>query len=269
MKRISRFFALLLFPALFFLAGCGDDENPQINIFTVEDDIQLGMQLHDTIAADPAHYPLLKEQQYPQVYAFMKSVRDSILNSGLVAYDDVFIWDIYIIDNDTVLNAFCTPGGYIYFYTGLIRFLDNEAQFAGVMGHEMCHAARRHSTEQLTKAYGLQVLVNIVLGANPSTLATIAADLAAGLTALAFSRSDEYEADEYAVRYLYETAYDARGVAGFFEKLEGEPQPPEFLSTHPNPGNRVEAIHELWQNLGGKEGQLFETRYADFVSSLP
>jgi len=137
------------------------------------------------------------------------------------------------------------------------------------MGHEMSHAARRHSTEQLTKAYGLTILINIVLGQNPSMLAEIAADLAAGLTALAFSRNDEYEADEYSVKYLYETAYDARGVAGFFEKMEGSPQPPEFLSTHPNPGNRVEAINEVWMNLGGKQGQLFPERYMEFKNSLP
>jgi predicted Zn-dependent protease len=269
MYKMNRMLLILVFPAMFLLSGCGDDDDPQINIFTLEDDMELGLQLHDTIAADPVNYPLLSESQYPGAYQFLRGVRDSILNTGLVSYDDVFVWDVMIIKNDTVLNAFCTPGGYVYFYTGLIKFLDNEAQFAGVMGHEMSHAARRHSTEQLTKAYGLQVLVNIVLGTNPSMLAQIAADLAGGLTALAFSRSDEYEADEFAVRYLYETAYDARGVAGFFEKLEGEPQPPEFLSTHPNPGNRVDAIYELWADLGGKEGQMFEARYADFVNSLP
>jgi beta-barrel assembly-enhancing protease len=268
MKKITRIVLALSVPAVLFLGGCSEDD-PGINIFTLEDNMQLGLQLHDTIAADPANYPLLSESQYPEAYQNIRRVRDSILNTGLVNYDDVFTWDVNIIRNDTVLNAFCTPGGYIYFYTGLIKFLDNEAQFAGVMGHEMCHAARRHSTEQLTKAYGLQVLVNVVLGTNPSVLAQIAADLASGLTALAFSRNDEYESDEYAVRYLYETAYDARGVAGFFEKLEGEPQPPEFLSTHPNPGNRVDAINSLWTSLGGKEGQLFEARYADFVNSLP
>ena len=93
----------------------------------------------------------------------------------------------------------------------------------------------RHSTQQMTKAYGLQVLLSVVLGENPALLAQMAADLAAGVASLAFSRDDEYESDEYSVKYLYETSYDARGVAGFFEKMDRSPQPPEFLSTHPNP----------------------------------
>ena len=251
MKKLKYLIATLALPVLLW-TGCNkdDDNGGGINIFTVEDDIQLGLDLHQEIMNDPANYPVLSESQYPAAYTFMRGVRDSLLNTGVVAYDDVFAWDVNIIRNDTVLNAFCTPGGYIYFYTGLIKFLDNEAEFAGVMGHEMSHAARRHSTEQLTKAYGLTVLINLVLGQNPSLLAEIAADLAAGLTALAFSRHDEYEADEYAVKYAYPTAYDARGVAGFFEKLDGSAYPPEFLSTHPNPGNRVEAINEVWLELG-------------------
>ncbi len=271
MKKIQSLILVIIASSVVYFSGCKKDDNGGggINIFTVDDDIELGLQLHDEIASDPANYPLLSESQYPGAYQTIERVRDSILNTGLVAYDDVFTWDVNIIKNDTVLNAFCTPGGYIYFYTGLIKFLDNEAEFAGVMGHEMSHAARRHSTQQMTKAYGLQVLVSLVLGQNPSMLAEIAADLAAGLTALAFSRDDEYEADEYSVKYLYPTAYDARGVAGFFEKMEGEPQPPEFLSTHPNPGNRVEAIYQVWQDLGGKEGEVFAERYTQFKNSLP
>jgi predicted Zn-dependent protease len=270
MKRITNFLIILAIPAIFLASGCKDENGGGgINIFTVDDDMALGLDLHREIVNDPAGYPLLSETQYPDSYHFVRGVRDSLLNTGKVAFDDVFEWQVTIIRNDTVLNAFCTPGGYIYFYTGLVKFLDNEAEFAGVMGHEMSHAARRHSTEQLTKAYGLQVLINLVLGQNPSLLAEIAANLAAGLTALAFSRDDEYEADEYSVRYMYPTAYDARGVAGFFEKMEGSPQPPEFLSTHPNPGNRVQAINELWLELGGKEGEWFAERYQQFKNSLP
>jgi predicted Zn-dependent protease len=271
MKKLKYLIVALAIPVAIYISGCNKEENGGggFNIFTVDDDIALGQDLHQEIVNDPANYPMLSQSQYPEAYQHMRRVRDSLLNTGEVAYDDVFVWDVTIIRNDTVLNAFCTPGGYIYFYTGLIKFLDNEAEFAGVMGHEMAHAARRHSTEQLTKAYGLQVLINLVLGQNPSLLAQIAADLAAGLTALAFSRNDEYEADEYAVKYTYPTAYDARGVAGFFEKLDGSSYPPEFLSTHPNPGNRVDAINNYWLELGGKEGEWFEQRYTDFKNSLP
>jgi Zn-dependent protease with chaperone function len=268
MKKRITFLFVFLIPVIFLSDSCKKD-NGGINIFTVDDDVTLGKQLRDTIAADPAHYPLLNELTYFEAYSHVRAVRDSILNTGLVQYGDFFAWEVHIIRNDTVLNAFCTPGGYIYFYTGLIKFLDNDAQFAGVLGHEMAHAALRHSTQQLTKAYGLQILISIVLGQNPSLLAQVAADLAAGLASLAFSRTDEYQADEFSVKYLYSTSYDSRGVAGFFQKMGGASQPPEFLSTHPSPENRIEKIMEVWTSFGGKTGNEYADVYQQFVNSLP
>jgi Zn-dependent protease with chaperone function len=268
MKRFFGFLPVLAAISLIFLASCGKDSDG-INIFTVEDDKQLGLQMQQEIQAHPAEYPLLQASQYPEAYAHMEQVRNTILSTGLVDFDTEFAWVVHIIDNDSVLNAFCTPGGYIYFYTGLIRYLDNDAEFAGVMGHEMAHAAKRHSTEQMTKAYGLTMLLSVVLGENPNLIAQMVGELAAGAAALAFSRNDEYESDEYAVKYLYETTYDARGVAGFFEKIGGSDQPPEFLSTHPNPDNRVEKIYEIWQELGGKTGQTYPIEYTAFKNSLP
>jgi beta-barrel assembly-enhancing protease len=268
MKRFIGLPVVLVVMTLVFLSSCNEDNNG-VNIFTIEDDMQLGLQMEQEIQGDPAAYPLLDRTQYPEAYQHLEAVRDIILGTGLVEYDDKFEWGVHIIMNDTVLNAFCTPGGYIYFYSGIIKYLDNEAQFAGVMGHEMAHAARRHSTQQMTKAYGLEILLSVILGENPNLLAQMAADLAAGVTMLAFSRDDEYESDEYSVKYLYETTYDARGVAGFFEKMIGSPLPPEFLSTHPNPENRVEKILEVWQGLGGKTGQEYVAEYQQFKNSLP
>jgi beta-barrel assembly-enhancing protease len=268
MKRIVSFLLVLVMITPVFLISCSEDDDG-INIFTVQDDKDLGLQMEQEIQGNPADYPLLQPGQYPEAYEHIEQVRDLILATGEVNFDSEFTWNVHIINDDSVLNAFCTPGGYIYFYTGLIKYLDNDAEFAGVMGHEMAHAAKRHSTEQMTKAYGLQVLLSVVLGENPNMVAQMAADLAAGMASLAFSRDDEYESDEYSVKYLYETTYDARGVAGFFEKIGGADQPPEFLSTHPNPDNRVEKIYEVWQSLGGKTGGTYPEEYLAFKNSLP
>lgn len=272
MKRKNKIFLILIL-TLFItgLYGCSKDDNADntINIFSVQDDIAFGEQMREEIHSNPSDYPLLSETQYALAYQHIYRIRDSILESGDLKYADKFEWKVDIIQDDSVLNAFCAPGGYICVYTGIIKFLDNEAQFAGVLGHEMAHADRRHSTDQLTKAYGIQLLLGIVLGNNQSQLAQIAADLAAGVATLAFSRDAEYESDEYSVKYLYNTAYDARGVGGFFLKMDGSPQPPEFLSTHPHPDNRYDKIIETWESLGGKEGEVFENSYSQFKNSLP
>ena len=263
MKLIFRTLVVLAI-SVCVLSSCKDEP---INIFTVEDDIALGKQLRDEIAADPSTYPILSESSYPAAYQHLRRIRDSILASGEVKYKDEFEWEIFIIEQD-VLNAFAAPGGYIYFYTGLIKFLDNEAQFAGVLAHEMAHAARRHSTSQLTKAYGISVLLSVLVGDDPGLLSQIAASL----LVLKFSRANEDDADAHAVKYLYPTRYDARGVAGFFEKLHEEEMGGfnvPFLSTHPSDEHRIERIHAEWTRLGGKQGENDSISYAAFIASLP
>ena len=266
MRRIH-VLAALLSGLLFILPSCGDSNGGGgFNIFTLSDDIALGAQVAAEIEADPQNFPVLDSAQYPEAYGHIYRIRDSILNSGEVVHKNDFRWQIRII-NDTVLNAFCTPGGYIYVYTGLIRFLEAENELAGVLGHEIAHADERHSTEALTKAYGIEVLLQVVLGENQNVLT----DIAKGLVNLSYSRANESESDLRSVDYLYPTAYDARGAARFFEKMIalGGGSIPEFLSTHPNPENRVEAIIAHWEQLGGKEGETFVSRYQQLINSLP
>ncbi len=253
---------------LVFAFSC-KKEDKSINIFSVNKDMELGAQVATEIESNPQEYPLLNEAEYSDAYAHLNRIRGALLESDDLIYADRFVWQMKIIHNDEVINAFATPGGYIYFYTGLIKILNNEAEFAGVMAHEMAHSDRRHTTDQLTKIYGVNVLLSVLLGNDPSVIAEIAANLAAGISSLAFSRDAEYEADEYAVKYTYSTEYDARALSDFFVVLEEYPHPPEFMSTHPSPENRHEKILEHWQNMGGAEGEYHPDRYQDFKNSLP
>jgi Zn-dependent protease with chaperone function len=247
---------------------CRKDDR-SLNFFTISQDIEFGEAMDSVILADPVQFPLLSRSLYPAAYQHLERIRDNLLASGKVYYKDRFPWEVKIIHNDTTLNAFAAPGGYMYFYTGIIHFLDDEAEFAGVMAHEMAHCDRRHSTDVLTKQYTFAIMLSILLGDNPGQLAEIAAGLATGLTSLAFSRENEYEADRYAVKFMSGTDYDPRGLAGFFEKLENHPTPPTFLSTHPSPEDRLEQIYANWELEGRKEGQRFASRYQEFKSSLP
>jgi predicted Zn-dependent protease len=137
------------------------------------------------------------------------------------------------------------------------------------MAHEMVHADRRHTTDQLTIVYGLELLLQLVLGNNPSELAELAAALAGNLGLLAYSRSNEYTADKYAVRYLYPSEYDAASLGDFFVILQNQPHPPAFLSTHPSPEDRLEKIQEEFMALGGVHGEIFVERYSTFKNTLP
>lgn len=235
-------------------------------LMSINQDIQMGLSSVQQIESDPNNYPILDSANNPVAYGHIYRIRNIILNSNKVYYKDEFPWRIRIIKDDNTLNAFCTPGGYIYVYTGLIKYLDNEMQLAGVMGHEIAHADRRHSANQILKQYGVEALIQIFTSGNTQQIAQIGAQL----LALKFSRTDETEADDYSVRYLLGTEYDPQGAKYFFQKISGSSTIPEFLSTHPNPDNRVLNIEETWNCLGsGGNTGTFDARYLEFKNSLP
>ena len=143
----------LLFAALALVPACDTLESLSPNLFTIEDDIELGAQLDAEISSNPKEYGPILDADDPanaEAYDHLMTITDTLLASDDVQYRDDFVWELHIIDDDDVLNAFAAPGGYIYVYTGLIRYLDQEDHFAGVMGHEIAHADQRHSTQQLT-----------------------------------------------------------------------------------------------------------------------
>ena len=243
-------------------------------LFSPADDRQLGEQVSEEIASNPQEYPVLDKSQYPKAYGYLNSMKDRILRSNDVDYLEEFAWELKIINDDDMLNAFATPGGYIYVYTGLIKFLENADDLAGVMGHEIAHADRRHSIKQLEKQYGITILASILLGENSSQLAQIAAQLAGTGAILKFSRTAESEADEYSVYYLADTPYACNGAASFFQKLLDQGKAggtPEFLSTHPSPSNRVSDINNQAEAQGCSTQLTNETgmTYAEFKASLP
>ncbi|NDK54293.1 M48 family metalloprotease [Pontibacter fetidus] len=237
----------------FTLYSCGDDG---VLLFTIEDDVALGAQVaHEVDSTYKAQGKLLERNATnQQAYIAMDRIVNRVLNSGQVQYRDEFTWDVKIIKDDAQLNAFATPGGHIYVFTGLIKYLSDEDHFAGVIAHEIAHADHRHSVKQLQRSYGINLLLSIALGNNPSALKQIAGQLSGTLAGLKFSRDAETEADNYSVEYLGGTNYYAcDGAAGFFIKMNEEAAqgtPPEFLSTHPNPENRVQNIEQKAKEEG-------------------
>lgn len=263
--------ALLLFSFagfLLLLPSCKKDGG--LNLFSIEDDKALGLQTTQQILSDSSGMDILDSAAYPAVYQYLYQMRNEILSKGNLQYREEFDWKLYVIHDDSTLNAFCTPGGYIFVYTGLIKYLESASALAGVMGHEMAHADRRHSTNQLTKAYGIETLLSFLLGGTSQQLASITASL----IELKFSRNDETEADRYSVEYLCPTRYRASGAADFFTKIEqsGGSSIPQFLSTHPNPDNRIQAIEAHSAEKGCTAGisiQEDQNDYQLFKNRLP
>jgi hypothetical protein len=172
--------------------------------------------------------------------------------------------------NQKEINAFALPGGPMFVNVGTIQAADNEAQLAGVMAHELAHVVQRHATAAATKQMKTQGLLNIlgaVLGARGGALAQVAAagiSFGVGSYFLKNSREAETEADLVGTDILYDTGYDPKQMAIFFQKLEeeGGSRGPEFLSDHPNPGNRVQKVEQEVATLQPRTYQSSSSQFA-------
>jgi predicted Zn-dependent protease len=160
-------------------------------------------------------------------------------------------YEFKIVDSE-VLNAFALPGGYVYFTRGIMAHFNNEAEFAGVLGHEIGHITARHSVSQQSKAILGQVglIGSMILVPQVAEFAEPLSE-GLGLLFLKFGRDAERQSDELGVEYSSKIGYDAKEMAGFFKTLERQSsgseseELPDFLSTHPNPGDRNIAVSKL------------------------
>jgi predicted Zn-dependent protease len=159
-----------------------------------------------------------------------------------------------------VLNAFAVPGGYVYFTRGIMAHFNDEAQMAGVLGHEIGHITARHTVEQQRNQIlgQLGIIAGVVINPELARFAD-AASQGLGLLMLKFGRDAERESDQLGVEYSTKIGYDARQMAAFFTTLERQSQAagaaelPDFLSTHPNPGDRNVTVNRLAQEWQAKQ----------------
>lgn len=171
------------------------------------------------------------------------------------ANEPKFDWQYNLLAEDTI-NAWCMPGGYIGFYTGILPFLSNEAGMAFVMGHEVGHATARHSGKRLTQQLGVAGALTLVQAflSNSSKVSAANKELlfgAIGLGAevgviLPFSRAHESEADLIGLMYMSDAGYPPDQAIPVWQRMDAGAgaRPPEFLSTHPSPKTRIKNIKE-------------------------
>jgi predicted Zn-dependent protease len=217
-----------------------------MNLFSHQQDVELGRDAAEEILKKTHVTQDRILQDYAAKIGRRLARQQEAVASG-------FEFDFTVIDEKAV-NAFALPGGPMFINTGLLKAVDTEAELAGVMGHEMSHVILRHGTNQLSKQNLLTVpavLAEALVG-NDSLFAALTRSLVGfGVNAalLRYSRENEREADALGARLAAEAGYDPRELAHFFEKLKaqsggasGDSKIIEFLSDHPNPGNREELI---------------------------
>ena len=242
------------------LAAQSKKLRPGFNLFSKEQDVQLGKES----AAEVEKKMKVVDNSELQAYIGIVGKK---LTSSADAGEFPYSFKVVV---DKSINAFALPGGPMYIHTGLLAAADNESQMAGVMAHEVSHVALRHGTNQASKQQMLQLPAMLVGQASGSggllgTLSQLGINLGANSVLLKFSRSAETEADLLGTRLMHNAGYNPTELANFFRKLETEGGNQNklvemFMASHPNPGNRVQAVQKEAKSLptrtyNGETGQ--------------
>ena len=187
-------------------------------------------------------------------------MRDRGMESELA----LFSWEFNLIEDDQTVNAFCMPGGKIAVYTGILPLTQDETGLAVIMGHEVAHAIAQHGQERVSQALLVELGASTLAAATaekPETtqdlfLAAYGAGAQVGIL-LPYSREHEHEADTIGLILMAKAGYDPRAAIDLWQRMasQGGQRPPEFLSTHPHPENRVEELQsEMSEALEYYEG---------------
>ena len=200
----------------------------QVSNISDEQEVEIGKQTNQQVLQQYRLY------DSPQIQQYVSNLGQELLNSS-DSRDIPFTFQV--VDSDEV-NAFATPGGFVYVTTGLLKTAENRAQLASVVAHEIAHINERHGIRGLKQAVAAQGIASTV-GVDTNTLAQMAYKLAADLPQ---SRSFEYEADSSGLKILQQAGYPPQAFANFLAKLQGGEGTPEFIRTHPTSENRIEAI---------------------------
>ena len=240
---ISRSLILLVLSA-FIITGCS--RNPvtgkrMISFVSADGEKRIGAQNDPSIVAQFGVYDDKNMANF-----VTRKGNEMVKQSHMPDGDFTF----RLLDSE-VVNAFALPGGYVYFTRGIMAHFNNEAEFAGVLGHEIGHVTGRHGAKQQTKAIGLNAL--LIAGSIASPTFGQFSDIAGqglGLLMLKYGRDDESQSDQLGVIYSTNVGYDSHEMADFFKTLQrlsagsGADGIPNFLSTHPDPGDRYNAVNE-------------------------
>lgn len=260
--------ALLLTVLIAACATTGPGGKRSLILISEEQEIALGRQVDEEVRATNT---LLADSLWQ---SYITEVGQKIVR---VSDRPNLPFKFHVIDSDQI-NAFATPGGFIYFYTGILRLMDNEAEFAAVMAHEISHVVGRHSIKTIQAAMGGAIALEIALGNKSRETSGQLLGIVMGLALQGYGRSNELEADNFGVYYMQRAGYNPKGARTMFEKLaslSGDTGDRGFFenltASHPETQERIAKIDAQIAAMPRSVDNMpsFEERYRMMKSRLP
>ncbi len=261
---MKKLFVFIIIP--FFILGCAVNpvtKKREIMLFSDQEEIKMGKDGHEAVLIQFGRYDDPSLQRYVNQVG-QKIARVSHRNN---------IPHHYMVLDSAILNAFALPGGYIYINRGLLAYLNNEAQLAGVLGHETGHVAARHGVKKYQKAIGAQLIMLGVAVATESKGLVLGTNLLLTAILQGYSRKDEYQADQLGTLYMYRAGYNPMEIARFFKILERmEKRTPNLLeqlfASHPPTPNRIEKSKAYARELIERETKDLTVGHNRYISHL-
>ncbi len=206
----------------------------------VDQEVALGLQAAPEMAAQYGG-----AETGTQAAALVRRVGARLVNRT-EARTSPYKFNFHLLKDQDTINAFALPGGQIFITRALLNRLESEGQLAGVLGHEIGHVIQRHSAEHMARAGLTQGMVNAASVATDGQADQVAAMIGQSIN-MRYGRDDELESDRSGLRYMFEAGYDPRALIGVMKILDEASAggPPEFLSSHPKPANRIQHIQQL------------------------
>ena len=221
------------------------------NRYPVSDDVKLGREASDEVRKE---LPLLNDQR---VEEWVEDLGADLVRAIPAEFQHPEFRYTFDVINQKEINAFALPGGPMYLHRGMIEAAKTEGEVAGVMAHEISHVALRHGTAQATKGQGAAIagtagqILGAIIGGGLGQVLSAGSQIGAGLKLMQYSREFESQADILGAQILARAGYDPREMANMFKTIERESggSGPQWMSSHPNPGNRYNAIQAEAQKL--------------------
>lgn len=236
---------LLLLPLLALAScTCRGVNRGDVNLVSLDREWAMGEQL----AAEIGRQVTLVDD--PEAQAYLQALGTSLVQETERTDRP---WRFHLVADPSV-NAFAIPGGHVYVHTGLVEAAQTVDELAGVVGHEVAHGVARHGTERMTKVYGLERILALVVGGEAGLLEQIAIGVIGSGTVAKFSRDDEREADDLGLGYMAEAGYAPGGMARMFETMLALRQRrpgllERFFASHPMTEERIESVRAEAERL--------------------
>lgn len=261
MRLSARLLLLIMLPSLLFVEGCicelSGVNRGDINLISHDQEWELGAQLAEEIRRQT------EIVEDPTIRKYVEEMGARIVEETELADRP---WEFHVV-RDSSVNAFNIPGGHVFVHTGLIRAAETPSELAGVVAHEVAHGVARHATEQMTQAYGMNLIFSLIAGEEVTILEQLAGRLIGSGAMAKFSRDDEREADRLGLLYMTDADYVPEGMVNMFETmLQLRRRRPniveQFFSTHPLTEERIEEMKtragEMERSKADTDEALFE-----------